>query len=104
MNHELLYIYHNYPEQGGIVKLIPLIEMFSFSISLGDLFFMEVCVTLLFKVVDSTERCWELTFVLRLGKMIGYIGNFTLPGYPIKIPIAISAYLAGHPSSFHHVW
>ncbi len=36
------------------------------------------------KVVDSTEHCWELTLVASLGKMIGYIGNFTLPGYPIN--------------------
>ncbi len=36
------------------------------------------------KVVDSTEHCGELTLVVMLGKMIGYTGNFTLPGYPIN--------------------
>ncbi len=44
-----------------------------------DMWYM-ICI----KVVDSTEHCRELTLLVTLGKMIGYIGNFTLPGYPIN--------------------
>ena len=40
------------------------------------------CKSIPIKGVDSTEHCWKLTLVATLGKMVGYIGNFTFPGNP----------------------